>query len=135
MQAIKFPADPIWDTGSARRIYFVGNQYETAQAEDGDIDAPISNSPIKLSKNDEHREVILRKTLTWKGVDNYLRTWSPLVAYWDAHPEDKMNKDGDIVKRFARQLKDGVSEELGAPARDEVELEWPMALVMIRKSL
>lgn len=134
LQAVRFPTDSVWDAKSAQRVYFVGDQYPTALSDNADANAPISNSPIKLSTNDQHREVVLRKTLTWEGVENYLRTWSPLVAYWDAHSDDKANKEGDIVKRMVKKLRDGVSEELGEPAKDEVELEWPMALIMIRKS-
>lgn len=123
----------MWDAESSQRIYFVGNQYQTA-ADDG-LNTPISNWPIKLSKNDQSRDVILRKTLSWEGFENYLRTWSPLVAYWAAHPNDKADGNGDIVRRFVRKLQEAVSEELGGIEKDEIELEFPVALIMIRKSL
>ncbi|KAF8305002.1 S-adenosyl-L-methionine-dependent methyltransferase [Clavulina sp. PMI_390] len=132
LQAIKFPTDGTWDLASAQRVYFVGNQYPTAPIEDPN--APISNSPIRLSANDQHREVILKKTVSWDGLDSYLRTWSPLVAYWEAHADDKANPSGDIVKRFTQKLRDEVEKDLGGNPGEEVELEWPLALIMIRKA-
>lgn len=79
--------------------------------------------------------MILKKTLTWENLDNYLRTWSPLVAFKDAHPDDAKNPQGDIVQRFVKRLQKGVAEDLGADYKpsDEVELEFPVALLLLKK--
>lgn len=129
MQAIKFPTDPAWDPASCRRIYFVGTQYPTAP--DDGSNGPISNSPIKLGPNDQHRDIIMRATLDWDDLESYLRTWSSLLRFHNAHPEDKTNPEGDIVRRFVKKLKEGVQEDLGAESK-QVEIDFPLALLLIK---
>ncbi|KAJ7078500.1 S-adenosyl-L-methionine-dependent methyltransferase [Mycena epipterygia] len=81
-----------------------------------------------------HEDVIIKKTMTWGGgFAGYLNTYSSLHRYHDAFPEDLKRLDGDIATRFRRRLMEGT----GIPAdADEtlVEVEWPLALVMVRKT-
>ncbi|KAF8326835.1 S-adenosyl-L-methionine-dependent methyltransferase [Cantharellus anzutake] len=131
LQAIRFPTSPEWDASSAKRIYFIGNHYPTSTS------VPLHGGPKGLisldNEKDEAREVILNKRVSWDGLTHYLHTWSALHAYWNEHPEDKGRSDGDIVTRFVGSLRDILKQDLGMiPA--EVELEWPLALIMLKKA-
>jgi len=131
LQAIKFPTDSTWDGASSRRIYFVGAHHPPAP--DDGSSAPISNSPIKLGPNDQHREIVLTMTLDWNGFESYLRTWSSLLRFHHAHPEDKKHLEGDTVQRFVKRLKEGVQEDLRAESK-QVDIEFPLALMLVRKA-
>lgn len=131
LQAVKFPTDEAWDPASSQRIYFVGTQYPTAP--DTNLNGPISNSPIKLGPSDQHRGVIMRKMLDWNNLESYLRTWSSLLNFHAAHPEDRKDPEGDIVQRLVKVLKQGVEEDVGAEST-KVEIEFPLALLLIRKA-
>ncbi|KAJ6551724.1 S-adenosyl-L-methionine-dependent methyltransferase [Mycena capillaripes] len=78
-----------------------------------------------------HEDVIIKKTMTWGGgVAGYLSTYSSLHRYRKAFPEDQERADGDIATRFRRVL----MEQAGNPEETApVEVEWPLALVMVRK--
>lgn len=87
----------------------------------------------------------MRKLVTWDGLQAYLRTFSSLYTYQDSHPGDSelrtglsnrpdSGKGGDIVERFWWKLKERVSEETGEPATDEIEIEWPLTMIMFKKS-
>lgn len=79
--------------------------------------------------------MILKKTLSWDGVEGYLRTFSPLVAFKEAHPEDEDSPKGDVVSRFVKRLQEGVRKDVGgSDAGNEVELEWPMVLLLLSKA-
>ncbi|KAF9513084.1 hypothetical protein BS47DRAFT_1344601 [Hydnum rufescens UP504] len=108
------------------RVYYVGDHYSTTGP----------NPAIRLTPgaSEEMREVILRKIMTWRELENYLRTWSALHTFHAKHPEDRDHADGDIVQRFMRRLKEGVTDELKSPS-DQVEVESPLALIMIKKAL
>ena len=80
------------------------------------------------------REVILRKVMTWEELESYLRSWSALHTFHAKHPEDRDRVDGDIVQRLIERLKDGVADDLKFPS-EKVEVEWPVALIMIKKDL
>ncbi|KAJ7318222.1 S-adenosyl-L-methionine-dependent methyltransferase [Mycena albidolilacea] len=78
-----------------------------------------------------HEDVILRKRMTWGGgLANYLSTYSSLHRYHDRFPADRERVDGDIATRFRRTLMEavGTTEETAM-----VEVEWPLALVVVRK--
>ncbi|KAJ7771208.1 S-adenosyl-L-methionine-dependent methyltransferase [Mycena olivaceomarginata] len=71
------------------------------------------------------RDVILRKRMTWGGgLANYLSTYSSLHRYHDRFPADRERADGDIATRFRRTLMEATAS---------VEVEWPLALVVVRK--
>jgi trans-aconitate 3-methyltransferase len=74
----------------------------------------------------------MKATRSWQHMDSYLRTWSVLLSYHERHPEDKARqgrgKEGDILNRFLENLKDKLPL-----ASDEVDIEWPLALMMIKK--
>ncbi|KAJ6617514.1 S-adenosyl-L-methionine-dependent methyltransferase [Mycena sp. CBHHK59/15] len=84
-----------------------------------------------------HEETILKKTMPWgpTGFAGYLRTFSSLHRYHEAFPEDLTRGDGDIATRFLKQLMKGAGLPEGEEAEKElVEVEWPLALVMVRKA-
>ncbi len=72
-------------------------------------------------------------TLDWNGFESYLRTWSSLLKFHDAHPEDKKHPEGDIVQRFVKRLREGVQEDLRAESK-QVDIEFPLALMLARKA-
>lgn len=79
------------------------------------------------------RPVILRKRCTWPEFDAYLRSFSSFHTFQGKYPEDAAREDGDIVTRFIRKLKEGMSElDVGRHA-EEFEIEWPLALVLTKR--
>ncbi|EKM53279.1 uncharacterized protein PHACADRAFT_259518 [Phanerochaete carnosa HHB-10118-sp] len=97
------------------RIYFTGGYY------------PNLPSP---------RPVILRKKMTWEDLLSYLYTFSSFHTYQDRYPADKENPEGDIAMRFWNHLKAHTAERDGsavAKDTDEIDVEWPMALLLARR--
>lgn len=79
---------------------------------------------------------------------SYLRTFSALHAFHEQFPEDKVDPRGDIAVRFWEQLRAQVAEDkraLGKTGRaddgdmegvdEEIEIEWPMAVVLAQRAL
>ncbi|KAF8218219.1 S-adenosyl-L-methionine-dependent methyltransferase [Mycena galopus ATCC 62051] len=81
---------------------------------------------------DAVQDVVMRKNMTWGGgFANYLSTFSALHRYHDVFPADRERADGDIATRFRRTL----MAAAGNPQETALaEVEWPMALVMVRKA-
>ncbi|KAH9940655.1 S-adenosyl-L-methionine-dependent methyltransferase [Amylocystis lapponica] len=80
----------------------------------------------------EPQQVIMRKTTTWTGLMDYLRTCSALHTFHERNPED-----GDIALRFWRRLKEEVAAGEGRAVpgdEEEVEAEWPMALILATRA-
>ncbi|KIM80188.1 hypothetical protein PILCRDRAFT_73389 [Piloderma croceum F 1598] len=76
------------------------------------------------------RPVILRKKMTWTDLQQYLRTWSSLHTYHERYPDDLKRPDGDIAVRLWESLKN----EAGAKDQDTVDIEWPVALILVRRA-
>ena len=76
------------------------------------------------------RPVILRKKMTWIDLQQYLRTWSSLYTYHERYPDDLKHPDGDISVRLWESLKNGA----GAKDQDTVDIEWPVALILVRRA-
>lgn len=57
-----------------------------------------------------------------------------MYTFQRAHPEDAQREDGDIVTRFVKRVKDQVREDTGAEPGDEVQVEWPIALILAKKA-
>jgi|SRR5882762_6967788 len=74
--------------------------------------------------------VILRRKMTWGDLQQYLRTWSSLHTYHEHYPEDLKRPEGDIATRFLKSLKDTA----GVKDQDSVDIEWPLALILVRRS-
>lgn len=86
---------------------------------------------------EQSRPVILQKTVTWDGLLAYLNTFSSLHTYHQKHPEDLENPAGDIAQRFRQRLLDHVKDQSGGvepSLSDEVEIEWPLALLMVKRT-
>ncbi|KAF8514950.1 S-adenosyl-L-methionine-dependent methyltransferase [Hysterangium stoloniferum] len=90
------------------------------------------------------RPTILRKTVSWEGLQAYLRTFSALYTYQEACPEDSKQftnlshrpdsgKGGDVVERFWWKLKERVAEEKGGSEEEEIVIEWPLTLLLCRR--
>ncbi|KAJ7247623.1 hypothetical protein B0H12DRAFT_1124752 [Mycena haematopus] len=83
-----------------------------------------------------HLEPIMRKTMTWGDLHGYLNTFSALHNYHETFPEDLERSDGDILTRFVRSLMAAAEVPEGPEGEaQEVEVEWPLALVVVRKEL
>ncbi|KAH7929141.1 S-adenosyl-L-methionine-dependent methyltransferase [Leucogyrophana mollusca] len=83
------------------------------------------------------RSVILRKKMNWDDLLSYLRTWSSLHTFREAHPEDAQHAEGSVEVRFWNALKEGVEKELGGvkvEGKDEVDIEWPLAMMLVKKA-
>jgi len=77
--------------------------------------------------------VILRKQMTWDDLLSYFRTFSSLHTYHERYPDDLKNPDGDIAVRFWRSLREHTGQEQKSDS-DIIEVEWPMALMMVRRA-
>ncbi|KAF7309836.1 S-adenosyl-L-methionine-dependent methyltransferase [Mycena indigotica] len=104
-----------WD--DLTRVFFTGNHHP-------DLPEPLL-SPI------------MQKKTTWGvGVHGYLRTFSSLLRYHEAFPDDINHPEGDIAARFLRSLMIGADIPLTEEGlKQEVTIEWPLALVLARKEL
>ncbi|KAF8577836.1 S-adenosyl-L-methionine-dependent methyltransferase [Ramaria rubella] len=91
------------------------------------------------------RPTLLRKGVSWEGFQAYLRTFSALYAFHEKHPEDASKrtglahrpsdgKGGDIVERFWWRLKDEIAKHNGGDEGEEVDIEWPMAMLLFKRS-
>ncbi|CCM01784.1 uncharacterized protein FIBRA_03851 [Fibroporia radiculosa] len=86
------------------------------------------------------RQVIMRKKTTWGGMLGYLRTFSALHTFLERYPEDKEHPEGDVAVRFWKALRTQVARDKGiddasaGSEDDEVEIEWPLAIVMARRA-
>jgi hypothetical protein len=64
----------------------------------------------------------------------YLRTFSAFHNYSQAHPEDASHAEGDLAKRFLKQIQEAVaSSSPNGKLPDTFELAWPLALMMIAR--
>jgi trans-aconitate 3-methyltransferase len=78
--------------------------------------------------------VLLHKQVSWANLLSYLQTWSSLHTYHERNPADLERPDGDISKRFWTSLKERVgSEGGGVEDEDLVDIEWPLALMLVKK--
>lgn len=72
--------------------------------------------------------------MTWDDLQQYFRTWSSLHTYHERYPEDLKNPEGDISVRFWKSLKDGVEREGKVIDKNHVEIEWPLALLLVKRT-
>ncbi|PCH37184.1 S-adenosyl-L-methionine-dependent methyltransferase [Wolfiporia cocos MD-104 SS10] len=81
---------------------------------------------------------LLRKRTTWAGVLHYLRTFSALYSFHEAHPDDLHHPAGDVAVRFWRALRAEVAQQKGRTGEEdeaeEIEIEWPMAVLLARRA-
>lgn len=115
------------------RIYFTGTSLATQRK---DMTMFISMPGDYHPNLRSPRPVILRKKMTWSDLLSYLHTFSSFHTYQERYPADKVNPEGDIAKRFCNRLKAHTAEQDGsavAKDTDEVDVEWPMALLLARR--
>ncbi|KAG8919647.1 hypothetical protein FRC01_001188, partial [Tulasnella sp. 417] len=128
-QDIAFPVSEEWDSASGKRVYFTGAYFPDVKLPEYPLLA-VSTEGTLPGEGDIRTDTIFSKTLTWAQIDEWWRSWSALHTYLDRHPEEKertgQGKDGDILDRFIYNLKERVG-------KNDVKLEWPMVLMMIRK--
>lgn len=87
----------------------------------------------------------MRKRCSWESFQGYLRTFSSLYTYHEAHPNDKEqftglshrpnsgHKQGDIVERFWWTIKENVAKENGGNEGDGIEIVWPLAVLLFKR--
>ncbi|GJJ12892.1 hypothetical protein Clacol_007138 [Clathrus columnatus] len=121
----------------------------------------IPKAPTEYFKNHEHifwtgdyhpnlpspKPILLRKRGSWESLQAYLRTFSSLFTYHEAHPNDKEQftglsqrpasghgeKQGDIVERLWWTLKETVAKENNGDEGSEIEIVWPTAMLLFKK--
>ena len=73
--------------------------------------------------------------MSWNDFLGYLRTFSSLHTFHEKFPEDKRREDGPLEVRFWRELmqRAGVNEAEGG-GEQLLEVEWPIAIVLVKKS-
>jgi trans-aconitate 3-methyltransferase len=129
LQPIRLPSAAPWDPASRRHIFFSG-KYANAEGEIAIETERLEAEGVKT----ELRDVIMKKWLDWKALDDYLRTWSCLHTFHSKHPEDKAAAGGDIVQRFVKTVQEGVKKAGDADAKG-LDVEWPVSLIVVKKTL
>ena len=71
--------------------------------------------------------------MSWDDLLSYLYTFSSLHTFHEKYPGDKDVPSGDIAKRFWKQLQEHAAERDGSRL-NEVDVEWPMALLLARRA-
>ncbi|KAK4685911.1 trans-aconitate 3-methyltransferase, partial [Tremellales sp. Uapishka_1] len=66
---------------------------------------------------------LMTKTFSLSSLEGYFRTWSSLHSYLEKHP------DSDIIETLMEKIQAGIPEG----KKDEIELGWPLVLMMIKK--
>lgn len=83
----------------------------------------------------DSKPVIMKKRISWKGLDAYCRTMSGYHTYQEQNPLDASRKnigDGDIIQRFIKRLKDGIRAAGDEPG-EYLDIDWPVAIMMARR--
>lgn len=70
--------------------------------------------------------------MTSDNFEAYLRSFSALHTFQQSHPDDAMNPEGDITKRFLQRLRKGIEGEGGNP--EEIVVEWPVTGILAKRS-
>jgi len=92
----------------------------------------------------ENHPTMLKKATTWEGLESYLRTFSALHTFLEQNPEEKQLRiqggnglykedEGDVAQRFLGRCQATLREE-GIEFEDEVEIEWPLSVILARRS-
>lgn len=91
----------------------------------------------------ENNPAMLKKSTTWEGLEEYLRTFSSLHTYHERYSQDKMQKvigqrgyygpnEGDIAQRFLGRCQAALRAD-GVELKDEIAIEWPLSVFMARR--
>jgi len=80
--------------------------------------------------------ILMQKRMSWHDLYGYFRTASALHTFLEQHPEDAMRPEGDIGMRFWRSLLSGAAVQDGVAVQpeEEVDVEWPLALLLVKKA-
>ncbi|EIM83771.1 S-adenosyl-L-methionine-dependent methyltransferase [Stereum hirsutum FP-91666 SS1] len=91
-----------------------------------------------------HLPILLRKRMSWSSLLDYLGSFSSLHTFKQRYPEDEGKEGGGIERRFLGVLREGVREDLereggqgegeGEGEGEEVDVEWPMAVILVRRA-
>lgn len=142
LDAVPFPTKP----APPPSVTLAGHQFVTARVAEpalqhvaGPIDAETwrPESAIRLKEIDG-APWLMTKRFDISALEGYLRTWSSLHAFHELHPEDAARKgrggeDGDIVDRAMGRIRRGLAD---AGHQDkQIEVGWPLILMMIQKRL
>ena len=80
--------------------------------------------------------------MSWPDLLAYLRTFSALHTFHERYPQDLERKEGDIAVRFWNSLKAEVAKDQEREGKEkgekegeegEIEVEWPLALILARR--
>jgi trans-aconitate 3-methyltransferase len=91
------------------------------------------------------RPVLIRKSVSWEGLQAYLRTFSSLYTFFENNPSDAAQrtdlaqrpsggKGGDVVERIWWTLKEEVAKVNEGQPGEEVVMEWPLAMLLCKKT-
>jgi len=118
----------------------------------------VPKAPQNLFKSHEHifwtgdyhpslsspRPILMRKRTTWDGLQAYLRTFSSWYTFCEKNPKDAekitgltrrpSSGGGDVVERFWWRLKERVAEENRGDEGEEIEVEWPLAMLLFKRA-
>lgn len=89
--------------------------------------------PTDLFYNEERvQDITMSRSTTIGATESYLRTWSPAHNYKIKYPEVVARKDGghgDLVD----ELMDKLREAENWSDDTKIEVNWPLALILMRK--
>ena len=94
-----------------------------------------ANSAVRIQKHPDGRDWLMRKTFGMRMLEKYIRSLSAWLTYLEKHPEEVRaheayvagkGGEGDAVDRMMAKIKADVEG-------DEIEVGWPLTLMMIKK--
>jgi hypothetical protein len=104
-----------------------------------DADEWDPTTAVRL-KGDDTAPWLMRKTFKMDQLETYFRSFSALHEYHEKHPEDRARKgrgakEGDIVDQLMGRVVQGLEKDgpRGGEEQGEVEVGWPLVLMMIKK--
>ena len=76
--------------------------------------------------------------MSWQALLGYFRTWSALHTFKERNPGDAAHPDGPLEVRFWKALREGAGlgdGDVTSMVSEDVEVEWPVAMVVARRAI
>ena len=111
---------------ATERVYFTGEALYTSKTSIAYW--AITGDYYPSLPSESTQPVIIRKQMAWNNLLGYLNTASAYHTYLNKYPEDAANPEGDVNLRFWKKLKGDADGE------DSVNVDWPLALILTKRS-
>ena len=116
---LPFPASQGWDSTTFARQKFDRTTSSAYIPLNGDAASP---------PHTEHFPISMRKTMSLQGLREQFKTWSSVHNYMQEHKEEKHVVDAFIDEKLRKCL-----GEAGKDENMEIEVQWPLGLMLMKK--